>query len=325
LKNLREAIERLFERQSETIAQALKPAEPAPESVVVASEAPTIEERRTEETPSPPQPSDPAAAALRTEARPGKQQRRIERFERVHERHHLGWPMRRIARELGLSRAAVRRYLRRTTCPDWRPGRVARSGLDKYRAEIDRRIAEGCINAAKLHRELLSQGCRYSSVSVRRYVRKRLAAVGKSPAPVNATKPTPATPLPSARQLSFDWVRRRESREDEQQARLDAIRGRSTELSAALNLADEFAALIRKLSPGTLTAWLARAEASPCPELRRFAEGIRRDEAAVQAAVSERWSNGPVEGHVNRLKTIKRQMYGRASFVLLRARVVRAA
>ncbi len=57
------------------------------------------------------------------------------------------------------------------------------------------------------------------------------------------------------------------------------------------DLADDFAALIRKLSPGTLTAWLARAEASPCPELRRFAEGIRRDEAAVQAAVSERWSN----------------------------------
>ena len=96
-------------------------------------------------------------------------------------------------------------------------------------------------------------------------------------------------------------------------------------MSAALDLADEFAALIRKLSQGTLTAWLAKAEASSCPEIRRFAEGIRRDEAAVQVAVSGPWSNGPVEGHVNRLKTIKRQMYGRAGFVLLRARVVNAA
>jgi transposase len=60
------------------------------------------------------------------------------------------------------------------------------------------------------------------------------------------------------------------------------------------------------------------------PELRRFAEGIRRDEAAVLAAVTQPWSNGPVEGHVNRLKTVKRQMYGRAGFILLRARVVRA-
>ena len=96
-------------------------------------------------------------------------------------------------------------------------------------------------------------------------------------------------------------------------------------MSAALDLADEFAALIRKLSQGTLTAWLAKAEASWCPEIRRFAEGIRRDEAAVQVAVSGPWNNGPVEGHVNRLKTIKRQMYGRAGFVLLRARVVNAA
>ena len=68
--------------------------------------------------------------------------------------------------------------------------------------------------------------------------------------------------------------------------------------------------------------WLARGEASSDPDLRRFAEGIRRDEAAVEAAVTQRWSNGPVEGHINRLKTIKRPMYGRAGFVLLRARVL---
>jgi transposase len=74
-----------------------------------------------------------------------------------------------------------------------------------------------------------------------------------------------------------------------------------------------------------LSEWLTRGEASPDPALRRFAEGIRRDEASVQAAVTQKWSNGPVEGHVNRLKTIKRQMYGRAGFVLLRARVLNAA
>ena len=236
-----------------------------------------------------------------------------------------GRSIRSIARELGLSREAVRHYLRRTSCPDWRPGRPTRSRLDKYRQEIDRRIAEGSANAAELHRELAAQGCRLSYGSVRRYVTKRLAAAGKSRARVNAAKPPPDPPLPSAKQLSFDWVRRPEKRQAEQRDRLDAIRGRSAELSAALDLADEFAALIRKVSPGTLTAWLAKAEASSCPEIHRFAEGIRRDEAAVQAAVSGRWSNGPVEGHVNRLKTIKRQMYGRAGFILLRARVVKVA
>ena len=90
-------------------------------------------------------------------------------------------------------------------------------------------------------------------------------------------------------------------------------------------MADEFADLLRKQSCGTLTDWLAKGEASSCPEIRRFAEGIRRDEAAVLAAMTEPWSNGPVEGHVNRLKMIKRQMYGRAGFRLLMARVVNAA
>jgi transposase len=95
-------------------------------------------------------------------------------------------------------------------------------------------------------------------------------------------------------------------------------------LATALDLADEFADLLRKRSSGTLSDWLVRGEASSSPEIRRYAEGIRQDESAVLAAVTQRWSNGPVEGHINRLKMIKRQMYGRAGFVLLRARVVHA-
>ena len=195
--------------------------------------------------------------------------------------------------------------------------------MDRNREEVDPCIAEGCTNAAELHRDLAARGCRLSYGSVRRYVTKRLAAAGKSRASANAAK-APAPALPSAKQLSFDWVRRHEDREEAQQARLDAVRGRSTELSAALDVADDFAALIRKRSEGTLTDWLTSAEASSCPEIRRFAKGIRRDEPAVQAAVSGPWSNGLVEGHVNRLKTTKRQMYGRAGFIWLRARVVNA-
>jgi transposase len=323
-KNLREAIERHFERESGTIAQALNTPEPASESIVAAPGTPVVEDQPAAEQPSAQPPDASVTASPRQQARQAKRQRRVERFERVHELHRQGRSLRGIARELRLSREAVRRYLRRGTCPDWRPGRSSRSGLDKYRKEIDRRIAEGCMNAAELYRELSEQGCRLSYPTVRRYVTKRLAAAGKPRERVNAAKPV-APPLPSAKQLSFDWVCRRADREAKEQARLDAIRGQSDELSAALDLADEFAALIRKQAGTTLTDWLARAESAACPELRRFAEGIRRDEAAVRAAVTEEWSNGPVEGHVNRLKTIKRQMYGRAGFVLLRARVVNVA
>jgi transposase len=167
-------------------------------------------------------------------------------------------------------------------------------------------------------------GFRGSYGSVRRYITKRLAAAGKTRERINPAKPRSA-PSPSAKQLSFEWVRRGEDRKPAEQVRLDAIRSASDELAGALDLADEFAALIRRQSRRTLSDWLARSEASPSLEMRRFGESLRRDEAAVLGAVTERWSNGPVEGHVNRLKTIKRQMYGRASFWLLRARVVNAA
>ena len=259
LKNLREALERLFERESGAIEAALKPPEPAPDPLVVEPEAPTVEGRPAAETPSSPPPGDPAAASPRQ----AKRRRRVERLERVDELKRQGHSVRGIAHELDLTRKAVRRYLRRTTCPDWRPGQATRSGMDRYREEIDRRIAEGCTNAAELHRDLAARGCRLSYASTRRYVTKRLVAAGKPRARVNAAK-APTPPLPSAKKLSFDWVRRREDREDERQARLDAIRGRSAELSAVLGLVDEFAALIRNHSEGTLIAWLASAEASPC-------------------------------------------------------------
>ena len=76
--------------------------------------------------------------------------------------------------------------------------------------------------------------------------------------------------------------------------------------------------------PG-LTAWLDRADASRLPEIRSFAAGIRRDRAAVDAALSSVWSNGQTEGQVNRLKALKRQMYGRAKLDLLRKRFLYAA
>ena len=314
----------MFARHSAVINAALKtietPSEPACDSAIPGTDA-TASAAES----SPPQPpSEPCPESPRQRAEGTKRQERVERFEQVHERHRRGHSAARIARELGLSRRSVFRYLRRETCPAWGLGGSRRSRLDGYREWIDARLAEGLMNVAALHRQLTERGFRGSYASVYDFVTKRLGAAGKRRDRRNAAEP-PAPPPPSARQLSFAWARRPEKRKPPEQARLDAIRGRSDALAAALDLADAFADLIRRRSSGTLSAWLARGEACSDPDLRRFAEGIRRDEAAVQAAVTERWSNGPVEGHVNRLKTIKRQMYGRAGFVLLRARVLHAA
>ena len=113
-------------------------------------------------------------------------------------------------------------------------------------------------------RELVAKGVRLSYATVRRYLTKRLGRAGKARPRVNAAKPKPAPP-PSPKQLSFDWVRRPEKRTVEAQSRLDKIRAASPDLTAALDLADDFAALIRKQSTGTLKEWLSRAEVSPCP------------------------------------------------------------
>ena len=102
---------------------------------------------------------------------------------------------------------------------------------------------------------------------------------------------------------------------------LAAVRERNPAVHAALEAAEELMAMIRKKSATTLTDWVAKAVASGDRDLANLAASLGSDAAAVQAALSEAWSNGPVEGQVNRLKCIKRQMYGRAGMRLLRARV----
>ena len=80
--------------------------------------------------------------------------------------------------------------------------------------------------------------------------------------------------------------------------------------------------LVRGRKVEMLESWLTTAQASGVPELRSLANGIERDKAAVTAGLTLPWSQGPVEGHVNRLKLIKRQMFGRAKIDLLRQRVI---
>ena len=101
-----------------------------------------------------------------------------------------------------------------------------------------------------------------------------------------------------------------------------ALCGLAPRLQAAAEQIRGFAAIVRARDPAALKPWLEAAAAS---ELGGFVAGLRQDEAAVHAAIGEPWSNGSVEGQVNRLKLIKRSMYGRAGLDLLRQRVLHAA
>jgi transposase len=300
LRNLRELVERLFEQHATAIDAALE-AQPA------ADRSPAETLPATAPTPPP----SPEVSARRE----GRQ----DRFEEVRRLRAGGTGIRQIARELGMSRGTVRGYLRRERCPDWNPGVPRATRLDGLRDAVDAFIREGGRTAAELYRRLRARGCRSSYDAVRRFFRRRLAAAGIDRVPRSRVRP--ARPRrPSARQLSFEFLRRPEDRSEREAQRMAAVRA-LPEVAGPLGLADEFAEMTRGRSRTALANWLGRAEGCGRAAVRRFAESLRADEAAVAAGLATRWSNGPVEGQVSRLKAIKRAMYGRAGLDLLRARV----
>ncbi len=96
------------------------------------------------------------------------------------------------------------------------------------------------------------------------------------------------------------------------------------EVTQARKLSRQFMTIIRERQAGALDDWMTMVNESSLPELRGFVTGLQRDLSPIRAALTSPWSNGQVEGQVNRLKLIKRQMYGRANFDLLRQRVLHA-
>ncbi len=149
-----------------------------------------------------------------------------------------------------------------------------------------------------------------SSSPSKRQRRKRVLA---SPAPLESFSAQRATRL---------FVCQPEKLDETQQHELALIRQASPSAEAAYRLAQAFMQMIRERTGHQLDAWLSSAEVSRLPEFKSFARGIQQDKAAVLAGLSLPWSQGPLEGHVNRLKLIKRSMYGRAKLPLLRARVL---
>ena len=89
-------------------------------------------------------------------------------------------------------------------------------------------------------------------------------------------------------------------------------------MEAACELAQAFTQMIRQRHVFALESWLEAAISSGVPEMQTFAIGIKRDQLAIQAALTQEWSQGQVEGQIHRLKLLKRQSYGRAGFDLLR-------
>jgi transposase len=148
-------------------------------------------------------------------------------------------------------------------------------------------------------------------------------AAWKAQALATATLPTLRPPSPQ--QAVWLLLHPLAKLTDEQQGMRVKLLAAAPEIQTAWTLIDDFRSMLRTGKPDELEPWLVRAEHSATPELRTFAANLRRDQAAVAAALTYPWSSGQVEGQVTKTKLIKRLGYGRARFDLLRKRVLLAA
>jgi transposase len=239
-----------------------------------------------------------------------------ERHAAVHELLAAGQSQNAISAALGLDRHTVRRFARAAGAGELLVKATSReSKLDPHKAWLRQRWNEGITDATVLHAGLQARGWAGSVLTVRRYVRpfRQLPAA-----------PPPAPAIPKARQITSWMLRPPASLAPAEQAALAGIRARCPHLGTLAAHVSAFAEMMTGLHGRDLESWLADVEADEQPRLHSFAAGIRRDLDAVTAGLTLPWSSGTVEGSVNRIKTIKRQMYGRASFALLRKRVLLA-
>jgi len=261
----------------------------------------------------------------------GRRERRVATHGQVWRLKGEGWTAEAIARHLGISRASVFRNLRHEVFPEReRRTDAGRSLLDPWQEAVLGHWNSGRRDGRGLFRMLRQQGYRGSYATLSRYLHRLRRAQGGVP---ERERPWQSPPVLAAaprriltpRAATWLVLRRAEKRSAEDQALLARMRRQAPDLKAAVGLAEAFTALVRDRAPDRLDPWLKRAADGAVQQLQRFAKRLSADYDAVRAALTLAWSNGPVEGQINRLKTLKRQMYGRANLDLLERRLLLAA
>lgn len=255
---------------------------------------------------------------------------RLAKYERVRELKRQGYSMRQIEGIIPASQDLIRHALRTEGLPEH--GNHHRR-LASFVAFLTTQCEAGNLNARALHRQIKARGYTGHYATVVDFVTKyripahapiatcqqeALPPESVAPSAKIATKTMKLTPRDVTR-----WLRTEpEELAEVDRQKVSAISATVPELDVAGKLARTFKYVLMNKQPDRLDGWLKEASSSGIPELGRFADGIVRDKAAVLAAIELPWSNGPTEGHVNRLKTIKRQMYGRGRLDLLRGRLL---
>ena len=294
-KNLAEAVERIFHRYRQALQQIVI-ANSASSSVRVATRIPRPERQgQREQTRS----------------------KRMQRYQAVRDLYLQGISLSEIARRFHIGRMTVQKFAYAETYPETAAYRVKAGMLHPYEAYLRERWQQGSRNGAQLYREVVAMGYPGKRKQVARlvaYLRKQT----KAGVTDFSAQPQRLTPRAAVSLL----MRRPENLTLQQKQALMQLRHIHPEVEALLPLVEDFLQMLRTLHGQQLENWMPRVQQSSSREMQNFVEKLRQDRDAVQAGLTLKWSNGVVEGHVNRLKCLKRAMYGRAKFDLLRQRVL---
>ena len=256
--------------------------------------------------------------------------RRLVRHDQIWALRRQGWTGQAIAPQLRIGKSTVLRSLRSPAFAERTSKRRGHSLLNPYKDLLLQPWNQGCHDARQVLQRLQQQGYRGSYATGARYAQRLRQAQGRAPRqPPPAVHPLPVVAEPQHGHLTprgTAWLvlRRPETRTPDEEQHLALLTAQQAELAEAVTLARDCAERVRTRQPERLDGWRAHATASVGSALQRCAQGLRDDYAAVKAGVTVPWSNGPVEGHINRLKMLKRQMFGRAHLDLLGHRFVRA-
>lgn len=297
-QNIVEALKRLLEKQPGKLREAAR---------AVVLEMQELADCQTEEV----EPTDGENQLTARELR----------FDEVKKLQAEGWKQRAVARYLQMSRRTVGKYFELETLPPWPSKPQSTSTVTPHLDYLARRWQEGCQNIAQLYKEVNSLGFKGHYSSVYRAIAGMLKR-GELTRAASSISQRISVPRLSPTTAAWLLIHPDEKLDDTQRKLRDQLCALNSEVECARQLAQTFCTLVRDRQPHKLDDWLLAAEQSRIKLLRNFAAGLRRDYDAVRAALTYEWSCGQVEGQINRLKTIKREMYGRAKFDLLRKRVV---
>jgi transposase len=317
LKNLGEALEGFFISKKSLLKAAMQDPAEATAKPSPLQESPMGSTRRLEEVSR------------------ERHQEKVERYRKIHELHAKKVHQGIIAQLVGTSRQTVTRYIHMDQPPERKTPRRTRTHLlEPFKPYLIDRWNEGVRNASELHREIVEKGYTASVSNVSRFLKNLRTSKGK-PRGFKRVEPTPETIAtkkdtqvrrpPTALQVARWMTFTEEQRLDWQNAYLTRLCEADPLIAQTFTLLQDFATMLRSRQGGRLDAWLARIEEQEVSELKNFARGLKKDYDAVKAGLTLEWSNGQVEGHVQRLKLLKRQMYGKANFQTLRKRVLKRA